>query len=166
MHGCWGCRPTVPHRSPEVGGTTGGSNMPRQHRSDHRQLSCSIHIVICGILSLTLNVNPTLYVITYNFSWGLKIYGVAIIVTHQVIFHQNQTYPWQRFVTSCWQEKVGFWANGWTHPPSMTIFVNSFVRSIYHPKSSYSDIKYHMTLNVMYSVVVFAIFFEFRNPNT
>ena len=45
-------------------------------------------------------------------------------------FHPNFNHPWKYFITTCWQEKVGFLANGWTHPLSMTTFVHLFIRSI------------------------------------
>ena len=47
-----------------------------------------------------------------------------------MIFHSNFYHTWQCFITSCWQEKVGFWATGWAHPSSMTIFVHLFIRSV------------------------------------
>ena len=67
-------------------------------------------------------------------------------------FHPNFNHPWQYFITSCWQEKVGFWANRWTHLPSMTIFVHLFVEV--SSKSYRSDIKYHMTPNIIFSALI------------
>ena len=46
-----------------------------------------------GIVSLTLNVNPTLFVIPCNIFWGFIDYNVAIIITYQVIFHPNLNHP-------------------------------------------------------------------------
>ena len=40
------------------------------------------------------------------------------------------SHPWQYFIRSCWQEKVGILTNGWTHPSSMTIFVHLFIWSV------------------------------------
>jgi hypothetical protein len=39
-------------------------------------------------------------------------------------------------------------ANGWTHPSSMTVFINLFIYTKCHPKSYDSDIKHRMTLNM------------------
>ena len=51
------------------------------------------------------------------------------------------------------QEKVGFLVNDfWTHPPSMTIFIQLFVRKCHLNNYHYSDIKCHMTLNIIFSV--------------
>ena len=44
-------------------------------------------------------------------------------------------------------------ANGWTHPSSMTIFVHLFIRSVIR-KVTTSDTKYHLTLNIIFSVHV------------
>ena len=46
-------------------------------------------------------------------------------------------------------------ANGWTHPSSMTIFVHLFIYKKCHLKSYHGDIKYHMTLNNIFSLVRF-----------
>ena len=51
-------------------------------------------------------------------------------------------------------------ANGRTHPSSMTIFAHLFKRSVSHPKSYHSDIKYHWTLNILFS----AQFGKFLKP--
>ena len=42
-------------------------------------------------------------------------------------------------------------ANGWAHPSSMTIFVH-FIHKKCHLESYRSDIKYHVTLNIIFSV--------------
>ena len=42
-------------------------------------------------------------------------------------------------------------ANGWTHPSSMIIFELTHTKC--HMKSYHSDIKYHLTLNIIFSVV-------------
>jgi hypothetical protein len=61
------------------------------------------------IMSPTLSANPTLFVIPCNFFWGLHIYTVANTVSFQVDFHPKFNHPWQCFITSCWQKKVGIW---------------------------------------------------------
>ena len=52
-------------------------------------------------------------------------------------------------------------ANGWTHLSSMTIFVPLFIRRVV--KSYHSDIKYHMKVNIKYSV---ALTFHFTCHNS
>ena len=61
---------------------------------------CLILIVKCGVVS------PTLFVILVTF---LGDYNVAFIITYWVISHPNFNNPWQYFITSWWQEKVGLW---------------------------------------------------------
>ena len=54
--------------------------------------------------------------------------NMTIIGTHQVlVFHPTFNHPWRYFVTSCWHEKVGRLANGWTHPSSMPIIFSKSV---------------------------------------
>ena len=104
-------------------------------------------------MSPTLNASPTLFVIPCKVLGGLWIYNVAIIGTVWVIFHSTFNHPWQYIITSCWQEKVGFWPmDECTHPSSMTMFVHLYIKKC-HMKSYHSDIKYHMTLNIISSVV-------------
>ena len=45
-------------------------------------------------------------------------------------------------------------ANGLTHPPSMTIFVQLIYKKC-HPKSYHGDTKCHMTHNTIFNVVYF-----------
>ena len=45
------------------------------------------------------------------------------------------------------------WTNGWTRPSSMTIFVHLFLKSV-NQKVTNSDIKYHVTLNLISSVAI------------
>jgi hypothetical protein len=104
--------------------------------------SCSILIVNRGIVSPTLNVNPTLFVIPCEMFGGLCVYSVAIVVTYHAIFHPSFIHPWLYFITSCWQEKIRFLANGWPHPSSMTIFVHLFVRNVIQKITI--DTKYHV----------------------
>ena len=57
---------------------------------------------------------------------------------YQVIFHSDFSHPWQYIITSCWQEKVGFWPmDKLIHHPWQYEFTYSQVLS---------DIKYHMTV--------------------
>ena len=66
--------------------------------------------------------------------------------------HPNFNHPWQRFITRCWQEKVGFLANGWTHQSSTTIFVHFFIASVIQ-KYHRSDIKHHATLSIIFTIL-------------
>lgn len=53
-------------------------------------LPCSIPIVKRGVVSPTLNIEPTLFVIPCNF-WGrLHVYSVAVT---QVIIHPDFNHP-------------------------------------------------------------------------
>ena len=57
----------------------------------------------------------------------------------------------QYIITSCWQEKVGFWPmNELIHHPWQYLFTYSEEVSY---ESYHSDIKYHMTLTIIFSVV-------------
>ena len=60
---------------------------------------CTILIVNCSVVSPTLNANPTLFIIPFNFLGRLEICNVAITVTYSVIFHPNFNHPCQRFIT-------------------------------------------------------------------
>jgi len=57
---------------------------------------------VSSILIVLLNTNCI-------WSLTLNVYSVATIVTYQVIFHPKFNCPWQYFITSWWQENVGFW---------------------------------------------------------
>ena len=76
-------------------------------------LSCSILIVNRNIVSPTLHVNPTLFVIACQTFGGLYIYIclqlLSLTKCFFIQFHPICNHPWQYFITSCWQEKVGFW---------------------------------------------------------
>ena len=48
-------------------------------------LSCSILIASFRVVSPTLNINPTSFVIPCNFFGGLHIYSVVVTITYQVI---------------------------------------------------------------------------------
>ena len=63
-------------------------------------MSCSILIVNRGVVSNTLNVNPTLFVIPCKLFLGIIDYSVAIIVTYQAIIHPNFNHPSQYCITS------------------------------------------------------------------
>ena len=73
-----------------------------------------------------------------------RFYNVAIIVTHQVILYPNFNHPWQYFITSCWQENIGFWAmdevihHRWQYLPPF--------QKQCHLKKYHSD---HVTLNII-----------------
>ena len=66
-------------------------------------------IVNNGIVSPTLNVNPNIICHSLEFFWGIIVYSVAITITYQMIFHPHFNHGWQYFITSWWQEEVGFW---------------------------------------------------------
>ena len=99
-----------------------------------------------SVVSPTLNVNPTLFVIPCNFFGRLQIYNVAITITYKV--HPNFNHPWPYFITSCWHDKrrwdLGQWMNS-------SIIHDSICKPIHtkcHPKSYDSDTKHRMTLNM------------------
>ena len=56
---------------------------------------------------------------------GLHIYNVAVIVTYSVVSHPNFNHSWQCSITSCRQEKVGFWPIYETHPSSW-LFLSTY----------------------------------------
>jgi hypothetical protein len=108
-------------------------------------------IVNHGVVSPTLKVNLTFLVIPCIFLGGLYICNLAINVTYQVICHPISNHPWQYFITSCWQENVGF--GQWTNSVAIHDNIYSLIHKKCHIKSSHSDIKYHMTLNIIFSIV-------------
>ena len=95
------------------------------------------------------------FVIPRKFSGGLQSYGVAITVTHRVIFHPSFNHLQQHSITSCWQWKGRVWANGWTHPPSMTVSVHFFIRSAIQIVTIVT--LNTRTLNIIFSVVLTAL---------
>jgi hypothetical protein len=104
-----------------------------KHDIYHHQflLSFSILIVNHGVMSPTLNVNPTLFVIRVIFFGRLYIYTYEITIIYQTIFHPILSHPRQHVITSCWQEEVRFWPmDELLLHTSMTIFVHSFIRSV------------------------------------
>ena len=109
-----------------------------------------ILIVNYGIVSPTLNVNSTLFVIAWIFLGDLQCYNYYHLPSD---FHPNFNHPWQYFITSCWQEKVRFWQ--WMHSSTIHDNICKFIHKKCHPKSYHSDIKYHMTLNMIFSVATF-----------
>ena len=87
-----------------------------------------------------------------NFLEELWNYNVASTVTYQVIFHLNFNHPWQYFTTSCWQEKGRVSANGW-NSSIIHVRICSLIHKKCKPKSYHSDTKYHITLNIIFSVL-------------
>ena len=85
----------------------------------------------CGIVSLTLNVNPTLFVIPYNFggiiileccnSCHLPSGFSSKFQSSMTIFHHKLMRREGRVVT-----------NGWTHPSSMIVYFHLFIISVIH----------------------------------
>ena len=125
------------------------------------ELSCSILNVNHSIVSPTLNVNPTLFVIPHNFKIKIKIKNLRgegcyrftmllILSLTKSLFHPNFNHPGQYFIASCSQEKVGFLPMDELihHPPSTTIFVHLFLRSVIRT-ATIVNIKHHMTLYII-----------------
>ena len=113
-HGSWAIK--LDHEKRPLSMPTSWSMMYTGPKCHQLLLSCSILIVTCNVVSPTLNVNPTLFIILceFNFLRGRGyIYIVLQIlytVTYQVIFiqisiiHDNISSP------SFWQENIGFCA--------------------------------------------------------
>jgi len=100
-------------------------------------------------VSPTLYVNPTLFVIACNFFWNYRFRILQLLSLTKQFFIQNFNHLWQFYITSCWLEKVGFWAVAeFIHHPW-----RSLIHKKCHPKSYHRDIKYHITLNIIFSVV-------------
>ena len=68
-----------------------------------------------------------------------------------MIIHPNFNHPWQYFITTCWQEKVGFW------PMNELIIIHDNTYSLIykkcHPQTYHSDNKCHVTLNIIFGVI-------------
>ena len=69
----------------------------------------------------------------------LFIWGVVVVIGLQCcnychfpsgIFHPNFNHPWPIFHHKLLTREGQVSANGWTHPPTMTILVHSFIRSV------------------------------------
>jgi hypothetical protein len=99
-------------------------------------LSFTIRIVSRGVLSPTLNVNPTLFVIPcFKKIWGIMDWQCCIYCHfYLVIFHPCFNHPWQYFITSWWQEKVGFWpTDELVHHPwqyLLHLFIRTVIRKV------------------------------------
>jgi hypothetical protein len=118
-------------------------------------LSCSILIVIRSIVSPTLNANPTLFVIPCNFLRDYRFSVLHILsLTNRFSskFQSSMTIVYHKLLT----REGRILANRWAHPSSMTIFVHLSIRSVSW-KNYHSDIKYHITLNIIFGVVTLAI---------
>ena len=72
--------------------------------------------------------------------------------TYEVIFHPNTNHSWQYFITSCWQDKVGF--GQWMNLSIIHDNVCSLLHKKCRPKRHHGDLKYHMTLIIMFSVMI------------
>ena len=72
-----------------------------------------------------------------------------------MIYHPNFNPPWLYFITSWWRENVRFLANGWTHIHHPWQHLSTYSEESGRPNSYHSNITYHMTLNIIFSVVGF-----------
>ena len=102
-------------------------------------------------MSPTLNVNPTIIVISCHFggiidSQCSNYYHLPSDLSFEcqpsmtIFHHKLQTREYRVL------------ANGGTNPSSKTIFVTYSQKC--HPNSYHSDIKYHMTLHIIFSVLL------------
>ena len=113
-------------------------------------LSCSILIVNRGIVSQRLNVNPILFVLVnflgdYRFTM-LELLSLTMWISIQIpIIHDNISSQ----VADKRRHGLGQWRN--------SSIIHDIICSISHkkclPRSYHSDIEYHMTLNMIFSVV-------------
>ena len=69
-----------------------------------------------------------------------------------MIFHPNFNHPWQHFITSCWQVQVGVFGQ-WMNSSIIHDSICSLIHTQCHLNSYLSDLKYHMTLNIILSAV-------------
>jgi hypothetical protein len=104
-----------------------------------------------AIMSPTLHVKPTLFAIPCKFLGDTDLqccnfYHWPIDLSSK--FQSSMTIPDHKLLT----REGSVWANVWTHPSSMTILVNLFIRSVIW-KVTFNDIKCHMALDIMFSVV-------------
>ena len=68
-------------------------------------------------------------------------------------FHPSFNHPWQYFITSCRQEKIGFWPmDEIIYHPWQYLFT---YHKKCHLKTYHSYIKYHMTVNITFNVLMF-----------
>ena len=97
-------------------------------------MSCSTLIVHRNLVSPTLNVHPTLFVIPCHLEsvFSSKFQSSMTICHHKLIIGEGRVL-----------------ANGWTHPSSMTILF-LFSKNKNHMQSYRSDLKYHMTLIIIF----------------
>ena len=109
----------------------------------NRLVEYNIIIVNYGIMSPTLNVNPILFVIPCKVLRGLWIY--CYLPSGFSFIHDN--------IASQVADKRRWGFDQWMNS-SIIRNVCSLIHPKCQPKRCHSDIKYHMTLNTIFSVAV------------
>jgi hypothetical protein len=113
-------------------------------------LSCSIHIVKCGIVSPTLNVNPTLFVVPCKFMGDNRIIVLQSLSLVKQFLIQNSIIYDNISSQVGDKRRHGFGQSmnsSIIHDNSCSLFHRKC-----HPKHYHSDIKYHMTLIIIFSI--------------
>ena len=79
-----------------------------------------------------------------------RVTMLQLVPLTKLIFHPNFNYPWQYFITSCWQEK-GRGFGQWRNSSIIHNNICSLIHKKCHPNSYHSDIKFHIALNIIFS---------------
>ena len=117
--------------------------------------SCSMLIVNRGVVSPTLDVNPTSFVIPCRFRWrgmiiDLQSYNYYHLPRdHSSKFHPSVTILHHKLLT----KEGRILATGWTHPTPMTILIYLlFLRSVVQ-KVTMVTLNAIMILNIKFSIL-------------
>ena len=103
-------------------------------------------------MSPTLNVNPTLFVIPCKFYGDNRFTMLQLLSLTKRFFYPNLNHPWQYFIRSWSQEKIGF--GQWMNSSIIHDNICSLSQKKYHPKNNHTEIQYHITLNIIFSVLL------------
>ena len=106
-----------------------------------------------SIVTLTLNVNPTLFVIPCNF---LGDYGFPFLQCMSLtkwFFIQISTFHMS--ISSQVADERMWGCGQWMNSSIIYDNICKLIHKNCHPNSYHSDIKYHMTLNFIFSVVTY-----------
>ena len=116
-------------------------------------MSCSILNVNCGIVSPTLNANATLFIIPCIFLGVRRIIDVQCcnychLPSHFSSKFQSSLMTFSSQVTDKRRSGFGPWMKSFIIRDKTC----SLIHKKRHPRSCHSDIKYHMALNIIFSI--------------
>jgi hypothetical protein len=116
-------------------------------------------LCVSGTNTITLDVNWTLFGVPCNCFWTLQIYNVAITVAYWLTFHPSSNHPRQHFIIEMLGCKI--YQCLWIFHYKNVSWDDSncvLIRKECHKNTHHDDMECHMTLNTIFSVVIFAKF--------